>query len=340
MNNEDLSTGARLGYATAGLAIIAAVVFLVSLGLFPSHPGSTYYTAVFGRAGQGMDDESFVKVRGITVGGVVSVKLNKQGKAVVRFRVNPGIRLPAATVATSEPTSVFGPKNLDLDLGPTATTGPYLRSNGTVTHTVDPSELSDTAWPLYKLTRAIDPGELAATVHTFATGLDGEGPALNRGISNGRTLLDSAYDRRTAINQALTDLSRLASTFSTRGPTLVRLAHDLHVVGPVISDRPDLISDLLTGADKLFANGDSTLTHVGGTLGPLADSTSGTVNTLYGRKQDIPTLLNGLTGFFGGLNGIIRVQGPSGSLLGSVENYLALDPCKVLIDVCNPGYGR
>src|SRR5262249_26064756 len=124
MNADALSARSRLAYGTAGMAGIAPIAFLLLVGIFPSTSGPTDYTASFARAGEGLDKRSDVKIRGITVGGVESVQLAKDGRATVRFRVDSGVRLATTTVVSIEPSSVFGPKDIDLDLGAGETTGP------------------------------------------------------------------------------------------------------------------------------------------------------------------------------------------------------------------------
>jgi phospholipid/cholesterol/gamma-HCH transport system substrate-binding protein len=338
MNNVDaLSARARFMYGLVGFAVLAVAVALIVVGVTPFHSGSSYYTAAFVRAGQGMDTRSDVKIRGITVGGVASVKLEPDGKALIRFRVDHGIRLPVTTVASVEPVSVFGPKDLDLDLGTGETTGgPYLAAGAQVRKVKEVSELSDTAWPLYKLTGEINAEELAGVVHTLAQGLDGEGPALRRTIGNGSTLVNSAYDRKGSIDQAIKDVAALADTFGGRGATIIQFTSDANAVAPVLTDRPDKINQLLDGANRLATGLDGDLRAEGGKFGPLIDAAGRTVHLLAGRNQELPQLFAGLQGFFGGLNTIIRVPGPGGKLIASVYNYLPLNLCQTFVDLC-PG---
>lgn len=340
MNADALSARSRLAYGAAGMAVIALIAFLLMVGVFPSHSGSTYYTASFSRAGEGLDKRSDVKIRGITVGGVESVELAKDGRATVRFRVDNGVRLPTTTMVSIEPSSVFGPKDVDLDLGTGETTGPYLADNATIKQTKDPQELSDTAWPLYRLTGAIDPTELAGVVHTFSQGLQGEGPALHRTVGNAATLVDLLYARKDAIKQALTDISQLSATFGGRGDELVRLTGDLNTVAPALTDDPQKVTQLLDALNHFSTGLNSDLNNYGDRLGPLVDATGRTVNTLYVQRNNILPLFNGLNGFFGSLNAIIRVQGPEGSQLAQVINYLPLNICQVLVDVCGPYAGK
>src|SRR6266545_3143971 len=110
VNGDHLARRSKLVFGAVGAAVLVGGTLVMVGGAVPSHPGATYYTAAFGRAGQGMDRRSDVKVRGVTVGGIERVTLDRSGRAVVRFRVERGIRLPATSSARIEPVSVFGPK--------------------------------------------------------------------------------------------------------------------------------------------------------------------------------------------------------------------------------------
>lgn len=171
-------------------------------------------------------------------------------------------------------------------------------------------------------------------VHTFAEGLQGQGPALRRTIDNGSLLVDALYDRRGSIDQALKYISALAGTFGNRGDTLVQLTSDANAVTPALTDRPDKIGQLLDGASRLADGLDSDLRAEGGKLGPIVDAGGRTVHVLAVHNSQIPQLLAGLQGFFGGLNTIIRIDGPGDTKIASVYNYLPLDLCSTFVDLC------
>lgn len=340
MNNSDLSQRSRLVFGGIGLAVLAAGAGVLIYGANPEHSGSTYYTASFGKAGQGMDNQSDVKIRGIAVGGVESVTLGKNGRAIVRFRVDNGIKLPVTTKATIEPLSVFGPKDLDLDLGSGEGSPEHLPDGGAVTQTQDPSELSDTAWPTYRLTTAISPEELAGIVKTFADGLRGEGPALNRTIVNAGKLVDGAYGDRADIKQLVGDVPGLADTFGSRASEIIQLTADFNALSPAINARPDKIAQLLDGISNVSGTVDTNLKLLGNKPGQLIDSSGKVVHVLYAGRANTPQLIDSLIGFFAGIKQIIRVDGPQSTKLAQVYNYIApLDICQTFVDLCGTPKG-
>ena len=343
--DQSLSPRSKALFGAVGTAIIAAGTLATLAGTTRSHTGATYYTASFGRAGQGLDKRSDVKIRGITAGGVDSIALDKRGRASVRIRVDKGFRVPATTVAGIEPVSIFGPKDIVLDLGTGEGTGPYLPDGAVIAKTKDPQELADVAWPAYKLTSAIDPQELYTVLHTFAQGLDGKGPQLRRTIGNGNTLVDTAYNNRAAIQQLLRDVEGLSATFGSRGGTLVGMTRDFNDLSQVLTEKPDKINQLLDGSSKLAGSVSRNMETQGDKTAVLLDSAGKTINVVYSERDKIPILLDGLIQFFGTMDKITKMEGPSGTVVASMNAYVPLDICQTLIDVCAPpvdamGFGR
>lgn len=336
MSEETLSQRSRTIFGLVGAGVIAAAAALVAIGSTPDHSGSTYYNATFGRAGQGLDPgKSEVKVRGISVGTVDELSLDDQGRVKVRFRVDKGVKVADTTVATVEPVSVFGPKDLSLDLGAHELSGPYLKDGGTVVKTNDPEDLSDTAWPAYKLTKAINPDDVATLLHTFGAGLSGQGPALRRTIDNGAIVVDATYRDRAAINALLNDINGLSGTLASRGDTIARFSGDFNRLSQVISERPDKVSQLLDEASDLGDTLGSNLQRHGGNLGEIIDTGGDVVSVFNRQRRNIPVLLDSLNGFFGLLAQIIRIPGPEGTVIAQARDDLPLDICQIFIDACS-----
>ncbi|MEO3829538.1 MCE family protein [Actinomadura sp. B10D3] len=335
MSDETLSQRSRTLFGLAGAGVIAAAAAFVAIGSTPSHAGSTYYDATFGRAGQGLDPgKSEVKVRGIAVGEVDDIRLAGSGRVTVRIRVDKGVRIADTTVATVEPVSVFGPKDLSLDLGAHELSGPFLEDGGRIAKTNDPKELSDTAWPAYNLTKAINPDDVATILHTFGAGLSGQGPALRRTIENGAIVVDATYRDRAAINALLNDINGLSGTFASRGDTIARFAGDFNQLSRVVTARPDKVSQLLDESARLGTTLGTNLERHGGNLGKIVDTGGQVVRVVNGQRRNVPVLIDGLKGFFALLSQIIRIPGPEGTLIAQARDDLPLDICQIIIDVC------
>jgi phospholipid/cholesterol/gamma-HCH transport system substrate-binding protein len=331
MSDEHLSARGRLRYAAVGIAVLAVAAITVVASANPA-PGRVHrFTAVFSTAGQGLDPgRSDVKVRGIAVGRVESVRLRRDGRVVVGLRVEAGVTVPATTRAAIEPVSIFGPKDLTLDLGG----GPPLHDGARIARTSDPQELTGITGPAYDLAAAIDPSDVATIMRTLSSGLDGEGPALHRTIGNGAALADAIYAREPEIRRLIADVAGVSGTLATRGGTVTGAAGDFDRLAPVLYGRPDKVSQLLDEAGELSDRVGGTLRAHGVNLGRLADGTANAVQVLAWGQRDLPVLMDALNELFRGLGGLIRVPGPDGTLLARGYDTLSLNLCTTFIDLC------
>ena len=316
-----------LGHGIVGLAALTAAGIALAVGVAAPHHATHHHIAVFGRAGQGLDTRSDVKIRGIVVGGIDTVTLRPDGKVQVSLHVDQPI--PSKSTASIEPVSIFGPKDLVLDTG--AGDGPFLSDDGPITVTHDPLEPADLAQPAYDLTSAISPQDLATTLHTFAQGLDG--PALNRALTNSSQLVDTFHGNLPYLRTLTQDIPLIADVLGTRGDTITGAVGDFNKLNPALNRRPDNVSRLLDETGRLADTTASALHDHGDNLAHIIDRGGQAVAALSSRSTDLPILIDGLTKLFGGLNGIIRAPGPQGSLLAQTLAPFSVNPCDLFIDI-------
>ncbi|MQY06660.1 MCE family protein [Actinomadura macrotermitis] len=337
MSDETLSPRSRTLFGLAGAGVIAAAAAVVAISSTPSHAGSTYLEAAFSRAGQGLDPgKSDVKIRGITVGTVEKIDLRRDGRVDVKLRLDKGVKVAKTATATVEPVSVFGPKDISLDLGAGELSGPYLADGGRIAQTKDPQELSDTAWPTYRLTKAINPDELAGILHTFSAGLNGQGPALRRTLDNGAKVIDATHADRAYLAQILDQAHGLSGTLADRGGTLNGTIRDFNSLAPVVYSRPDKVQQLLAQGSRLADGVGGTLAAHGTNLGRVIDGTGKALTVVAARDEKLPVMIDGLNGFFNLLAGIIRTPGPQGTMLAQALDVFPLDLCQIFVDNCTP----
>ncbi|ROO89752.1 phospholipid/cholesterol/gamma-HCH transport system substrate-binding protein [Actinocorallia herbida] len=340
MSGSDLSLSraSRVRFGLAGTAVLAAAVCAAAAGAMPSEPPAREYTAVFHRAGQGLDAKSRVKVRGMTVGTVSSVTLDAQGRAVVRLRVEKGVRVPETVTAKVEPLSVFGPKDISLDLGTGEGTGPYLPDGSAITRTTDPAELAETGRPLAELADAIDPDDVATVLHTLAAALRGNGATLHRTTTDAAAILDTAHGDLDRTRRTLKDLAVLGDVLGSRSTKIGRLIEDADTVSDTLAEHPEDFEATLANARTLAGTLSRTLERDGDAIGGLIDRGSLVNDTLYPRQDELGELIGGLNGFFGGLAAILQLPGPEGTKMGAVNLFVSLNLCDIFTEECPAGW--
>jgi phospholipid/cholesterol/gamma-HCH transport system substrate-binding protein len=334
----ELSLAARVGIAFAVLAVFAAATLYVVRTA--TELSGTRIDAVFGRAGQGMDTNSPVKIRGITVGDVTNVSLDAKGRAVVTMHIDAAVKVPQSAVASVEPTSVFGPKYVNLKPGSGETTGPYLTAGAVITATEDPLDLSDTLGDAYRGLNAVDPREVTVIVHTLAKGLDGEGEHLRELIGDAGTVIGVAHRQRARARQFLNDAALLGTALSDKGDELVSISSDVNVITPDLLKRADKVRALLQEITSISDQAAHGLSKHRQDLRAGVHSGERVAALIYAQLGLAGDGVRGLNRLVDVLNELIEAQGPGGSRQLQVEAFVATDICELIVGACGPTDGR
>ena len=234
----------------AVLALSVTVATKASFGAYD--PGYTL-TARFAEAGQNLDTQSDVKIRGVNVGRVTGIDVGRDGRAVVTMRIDPGTDVPRTAVAAIRPISIFGPKFVDLVPGDGEGRGPFYGDGDEIAHTATALELSDVLAHADALMAAVDPQDLTTILHTFADGIDGLDQPMSRSIDDARTLLDATLASTDDRHRLLDAAAALAGELADEGPTILRLADGVHQPTETLGEHQDEL-----------AGGASVGLHVGG----------------------------------------------------------------------------
>ncbi|GAA2118826.1 MCE family protein [Actinomadura napierensis] len=338
MRTVDLTPRTRRRFGALGAALLTAAALASYLGARDTHPGSTYLKATFGRAGEGLDNRSDVKVHGVKVGQVASVRLTAGGRARVTLRLDRGIRAPVTAQAAISPLSVFGPKYVDLRPGPGEGKGPFLSDGASIAKTVDPQELTDVAAPTIDLLDALGPRDVATIMQSLGTGLDGRGTEIGGLVDDSAKLLGLTARRNDTIGSLIGDGSALAHTTAQHGNDIGRMAGDLNKVLPSITGNPAQFNKLLGGLDESANTLNQILASNPGAAGRIIDSVSPAAGVLYKYRSYFPDLISSSGSILLQLTGIATIPGPHGTLLSRVTIHI--DPSSALCDtlpgVCGP----
>jgi phospholipid/cholesterol/gamma-HCH transport system substrate-binding protein len=321
-----------------GAAGISACLVLSFLAARETHPGASHLRASFGRAGEGLDTHSDVKIRGVKVGGVSSVRLTEDGRALVTIWLNRGVRAPVTAEAAVVPLSVFGPKYIDLRPGQGEGTGPFLADGASIAKTADPQELTDVAAPAVRLFDALAPQDLATIMNALGTGFSGRGEEVGGLLDDSAKLLDLTARRRSDLGGIIGDGSALAQTAAAHGDEIGQITDDLNVIIPSVTGDPAQFGRLVDGLDQSARTLDQILESDPRGPGRIIDSVTPTAGVLYRYRSYFPDLLSGGNSILTQLAGIARAPGPHNTLLSRVTVHI--NPTNVLCEslpgLCGP----
>jgi phospholipid/cholesterol/gamma-HCH transport system substrate-binding protein len=308
----------KIGAGLASLLFLASSTYfgvMVAVGaLKPRYQ----LQASFNAAGQGLQHDSDVKVRGLDIGRVKNVKL-RDGRALVRLDIDKGQRIPVGATATIRPKTLFGEKFVDIDPGPNEAAGPYMGDEDTIDKTVGGFELERVLSELYPILKAVKPEQVAVILDTLAEAGRGQGDEIERQIGNFATLADIQARHDADVREFLDDLAALSDELADRSGDLVAGARDLNVALPPLTERSDELGVLLDQTARL--TGDlADLLNANQSFQVKAVTEGGkTIQTLFDKRQQIPPLLVGLRQYIEVQASVPHIVAKDGTLLAGVK---------------------
>jgi phospholipid/cholesterol/gamma-HCH transport system substrate-binding protein len=255
------------------------------VGLTDKIMGGTYLVSADFADSGGIFTGSEATYRGVTVGKVEALRLEKGG-VLVQVRFNRGTRIPKDTLAVVENRSAVGEQYIDFQ--PRTAHGPMLTA-GSVVPRVDtrsPVSVDNLLLHLNQTVQSVDRTQLGTVVDELGTAFTGGGTDLQRLLDSGDALTKAAtqalpqtikliddgkivLDTQQATSGNIKDLSK---NFADLSETLQGSDTDLRLVldrGVVASKQLDaLIQDNQSSLATLLTNfitiGQVTTAHING----------------------------------------------------------------------------
>lgn len=249
----------RLGNKAYGVAFIAVVALLVGLSIASFQKRFTpvvTVTLLTDRIGSQLQAASDVKLRGLIVGEVRSIRTTGKGASLeLALKPEMATLIPANVTARLLPKTLFGERYVDL-VSPDAGGPGRTIAEGDVIGQDRSSvaiELEKVFADLLPLLRAVEPAKLSATLNALASALEGRGTRLGQNL----VLVDSYFKElnpKVPVIQAdISGLADLASTYAVAAPDLVRAASTLATTNTTIVQKKDVLAGFLAGTAG-FAN--------------------------------------------------------------------------------------
>ncbi|MER7664022.1 MCE family protein [Streptomyces sp. NPDC096193] len=242
------------------VTVLATTVLAVSIantGVGDTAPYKARFTDV-----TGLIAGDSVRIAGVKVGQVESVRVADRREAEVTFSVRKGRKLPVSVTASVKYLNMVGQRYIDLDQG-AGPVGQYLAAGDTIplkrtTPALDLTQLFNGFQPLFE---GLSPNEINALASSIVTVLQGDGgtvdslvkhvgsltttvagkdQVIGQVIKNLTIVLKTVNDRETGFDQLVDTLQRLVSGFSgDRKP----LGEAVVAMGGLTTVTADLLTD-------------------------------------------------------------------------------------------------
>lgn len=249
---------ARARVLVAVAAGLAGLVIAPACGVI--HPSSTYQLTAYFPKAVAFYNQSKVKLMGLNVGKVNSIKFVSQDKdhncqstcIRVTFTVKRGVPLPADVQASIMPLSLIGERNLTL-FPPYTGTGPTAKDGDTIplSRTSVPVEVDDILKTITDLAHAIDPNQIKQLVSGAAATFAGHGQDFNTTLGQVNALSGTLAEQDTVLLQVANNIHQLASTLNARSQELGNVIDAFSAATGVLSDERQQIVGFLDAVNQL-----------------------------------------------------------------------------------------
>lgn len=287
-------------FAAVTLVLTALLAFTIGNISFASR---TNYRAEFTDA-TGLLSGDGVRIAGVRVGTITSVKIMDAKYAEVGFSVDRVYPLTSGTTAQLRYRNLIGQRYLNLTPGPS--TDQRLRANALIplSHTTPALDLTTLFNGFQPLFRALTPQAVNSLAAEIISTLQGEGGNIDTLLAHTASLTNTLADRDAVIGKVIDNLNTVLATVQQ---------HDAGLVDVV-----DQLQRLVTGLA-----GDRTA--IAASLGSIDSLAGNTANLLAQVRPALPTDLRGLSATAQNL--ATTTNGPGGA--NTLDNFLQRIPYKL-----------
>jgi phospholipid/cholesterol/gamma-HCH transport system substrate-binding protein len=228
----------------------------------------------------GLNAGDGVRIAGVRVGQVKSVKVAAVRYADVTFSVKKDIPLRTTSLASVRYLNLVGQRYLSISEGPGA--GAPLKAGGTIplAQTSPPLDLTVLFNGFKPLFRALSPDDVNKLSYEVIQVLQGEGGTIDQLLAHTASLTNTLADRDRVVGSVIDNLNTVLSTIQQRDNGLSDLILQLQRLVSGLSGDRDAIGASLGHINSLASSTASLLADVRPSLKPDIRSLSTVANTL------------------------------------------------------------
>jgi phospholipid/cholesterol/gamma-HCH transport system substrate-binding protein len=254
------------------LVVIVGSILVVGIAFDRDFQTYAKVTLTSDRAGLVMEPGAKVKLRGVQVGRVSSIKPSDPVKLELELYPDQLKFMPSNIVAKINATTLFGAKFVEL-VPPSHPSRKRLAA-GAVLKSVNVSTEVNTVFEnLVGLLNQIDTAKLNAVVSALGEGLRGKGEALGQAITDLNEVLLAVNPRSETIRADFRALKGFSDAFSAAAPDLVTVLDALSTTSVTITKNAKPLDSLLLNLIGLSRSGVNL-------IGPNKDNLVRAINVL------------------------------------------------------------
>jgi virulence factor Mce-like protein len=242
------------------LALVGAFLLAVGRGMFRDEVA---VSADIDDIGGSLTTGADVKLHGVIIGRLTSIAPHDGGVRLgLRLNRDEAKRVPRGVEARILPASVFGTAFVEL-VAPARAEPGHLVADQVIAQdrSAKTLELQDALDSTYRVMSAVKPAELATTLSTVASALDGRGAEIGDTVETLNSYLAKIDPQIPLLRKDLSLLASSMATFADLSPDLLDAVQDSLTTSHTIVDKRAQLTSIIGGGTSLVDEGDRLLTN-------------------------------------------------------------------------------
>ena len=280
----------------AFIAVLAGLIALSVLAYRKTFTPATWVTLRADRVGMQLNAGADVKLRGVIVGEVRSVRADGTG-AELALALDPAQarRIPANISARLLPKTLFGERYVELVAG-TPSTSATVRPGAVIPQdrtaaAVELERILDNALPLLQ---AIKPDRLATALGALAYALEGRGDRLGGDLVRADALLERLNAEMPTIAEDVRRLADVVSVYDGAADDILAILRDVTVTATTVSEQRVQLAGFLADTTNLAYTATAFLNRHGDGLIRLGRVSRPVLDLLAVYSPEYPCVLRGV----------------------------------------------
>ncbi|MFC4911614.1 MCE family protein [Actinomadura gamaensis] len=306
--------------------LVPALLIWLSIAIYDKRfTKVTMVTLHTSTAGHEMHEQADVKVRGVVVGEVRTIRSDGDG-AVLKLALDPDKAkfVPSDVQAQLLPTTVFGARYVAL-VPPQGSTASPVHDGSEINedHSKNAVELSQVLNNTMALLNTLQPAKLSATLNAMSTALEGRGDQLGRNFVQLDSYLKKLNPDVPALSENFRQLATFSQNWADASPDLLNALTDFASTSRTIVDQRQNLSELFDTTGQAADDLADFFRRNGGNMIALSTESRGSLDLLRRYAPAAPCTFRALADFIPQMDRVMgKGTGKHGvhALVVSVQN--------------------
>lgn len=321
------------------LAVFGLLIWLAIAAYNKQFTPVTMVTLDTGTAGNEMNFDAEVMVRGVVIGEVRGITSTGSG-ARLELALQPAVarELPANVSAVLLPTTLFGQRYVELLL-PAQASARTLAHGGVISQdrSHDAIELQTVLNDLLPMLTQVQPEKLSVTLSAIATALNGNGLRLGQTLDTINSYLKSFSSYLPALDDDITRLAQVSRTYAQAAPGIVAALRALSVTSQTVASEAGNLRSLYSTVTGTAQHLTTFLRNNQADIISLSAGSRQTLQILATYSAEFPCVLQDLTDFIPNADKVLGAGTNEPGLHVTLHPVESLGPYQAGVDT--PKYG-